>query len=380
MARTIHWAELFPEVAATWHPSRNGNRGPSDLGRSWPQDVWWRCPAGHEWQEIINTRLALPKWKAGDRAACRECTGSPLTLVAYTYPGCGHTRKITQGTRDKQRVYCWDCVRERQDRQWQQAAETARESGPQAAELVEKIERECLSASVPAPLAWEFHRHAMKLMQGAIGAEQARVRPGAVGGTNGQLRALAKTLPPTIEQAAADAHDGGVLHLVDQAHWAQGWLYELTGRPIRPASPDVRDEAVALLASWLEPVPALRAQLAAYGEENPTRHITGAIGRLVRDGAYLDGKYRSKRRVFGELRVPVVTRDSAVRYGRLDLVVWEPGVPDIVVEIDSAPNPGSVRKLEFARDAGAVAVWVRHGSGGIAAPEGVAVIDLRATR
>ncbi|MGW2090408.1 zinc-ribbon domain-containing protein [Streptomyces sp. NPDC001880] len=25
--------------------------------------VWWRCPAGHEWQENISNRTTLPKRK-----------------------------------------------------------------------------------------------------------------------------------------------------------------------------------------------------------------------------------------------------------------------------------------------------------------------------
>jgi hypothetical protein len=374
MARTTHWAELFPDVAATWHPSRNGNRGPGDLGRSWPQGVWWRCPAGHEWQEIINTRLLLSKWKGGDRAACRECSGSPLTLVAYKYPECGHTRNITQRKRDKQYARCWDCGQAQRDEQWRQAAATARKSGPQAAELVEAIGRDCLSPDVPAPLAWEFHRHSMKMMQGAIGGEQAGVRPGAVGETNGQLRALARTLPPTAEQAASAAQNGGVLRILDQAHWAAGWAHHLTCAEPHPVSQDALDDAAALVAQLTEDAPALIKQQ-ELGTADATGILTYAIADLPRRVRY---EYASDNpwRTYRELRLPVL-RPGAVRYGRLDVVIWHPEFSDIAVEIDSAPNPDSVRKLEFARDAGAAAVWVRHGRGGITAPDGVAVIDLR---
>jgi Uma2 family endonuclease len=69
-----------------------------------------------------------------------------------------------------------------------------------------------------------------------------------------------------------------------------------------------------------------------------------------------------------------------VRYGRLDLVIWHPEFPDIVVEIDSANKRESALKLAFARDAGALPIWVRHGSGPFDAPDGCAVIDLRAPR
>ncbi|MGW4518419.1 zinc-ribbon domain-containing protein [Streptomyces sp. NPDC004393] len=53
--------------------------------------VWWRCAAGHEWLESISNRTALPKWKNGDIAACRECVGY---RVSYTYPVCGHSRGV----------------------------------------------------------------------------------------------------------------------------------------------------------------------------------------------------------------------------------------------------------------------------------------------
>lgn len=47
-------------------------------------------------------------------------------------------------------------------------------------------------------------------------------------------------------------------------------------------------------------------------------------------------------RTYRELRIPVVP-DGKGRYGRLDVVIWLPGGPDIVVEIDSAPNAASRR-------------------------------------
>src|ERR1022692_1491450 len=97
---TAQWAETYPDVAATWHPSRNGDLDASQTGAAGGGHVWWRCPAGHEWQEHINIRLALPQWKRGDRAACRECAGNPLALLSYTYPECGHTRRITLRNRD----------------------------------------------------------------------------------------------------------------------------------------------------------------------------------------------------------------------------------------------------------------------------------------
>jgi len=45
-----------PELAAELHPTRNGDLDPRSLsaGSSWK--VWWRCPAGHEWQARVSGR------------------------------------------------------------------------------------------------------------------------------------------------------------------------------------------------------------------------------------------------------------------------------------------------------------------------------------
>lgn len=81
-------------------------------------------------------------------------------------------------------------------------------------------------------------------------------------------------------------------------------------------------------------------------------------------------------RAYKELRLPVVP-DGKGRYGRADVVVWVPGGPNFVIEIDSAPNPASAEKLVFAHDAGAFPLWVRFGKGGVETIDGVMVLDIR---
>lgn len=78
---------VSPELAAQWHPTRNGRTGPEQVGvndlatthpqlaQEWhteknypltPQQVvqgnvrkvWWKCSAGHEWQAQIAPRAA----------------------------------------------------------------------------------------------------------------------------------------------------------------------------------------------------------------------------------------------------------------------------------------------------------------------------------
>jgi len=244
---------------------------------------------------------------------------------------------------------------------------THEEAKPIAAELVAQIERDYLAPGTPEPLAWEFRTHAMKLLQGALVAEHAWGKPHAVGDVTGQLRGMARRLVPTIEQAASAVRRDGVLRLVEHGYWAAGLLYELTGKPMRPA-PGVLDATAVALKGWLDQMAALLAATGGIDTRTVTRNLTSAVREAV---AATPGA-----RAYGELRIPVV-RAGGARYGRLDVVIWHPDLPDIVVEIDFAPNAESVRKLEFARDAGAVPIWIRHGSGRITEPEGVAVIDVR---
>lgn len=56
-----------PELAAQWHPSRNGDLTPDDVRPKANRKVWWRCPSGHEWQAQVANR-------AGG-AGCPHCAG-----------------------------------------------------------------------------------------------------------------------------------------------------------------------------------------------------------------------------------------------------------------------------------------------------------------
>ena len=58
-----------PEVAAEWHPTKNGDLTASDVAVGTSKRVWWRCRKGHEWDAVVYSR-ALP----GSRSGCRQCT------------------------------------------------------------------------------------------------------------------------------------------------------------------------------------------------------------------------------------------------------------------------------------------------------------------
>lgn len=55
-------SEAFPDVAAEWHPTKNGSLLPSDVTSRSGKAVWWLCPSRpgcgclHEWEATVHSR------------------------------------------------------------------------------------------------------------------------------------------------------------------------------------------------------------------------------------------------------------------------------------------------------------------------------------
>ncbi len=65
-------AEEHPEIAAEWHPTKNGSSTPSDYTSSSGVDIWWKCrTCGYEWPATINNRVYK-------RSGCPLCAGSVI--------------------------------------------------------------------------------------------------------------------------------------------------------------------------------------------------------------------------------------------------------------------------------------------------------------
>lgn len=54
-------AALFPRVASEWHPIKNGDLGPGDVGPHTSSKAWWQCPndATHVWYGTISNHTAV---------------------------------------------------------------------------------------------------------------------------------------------------------------------------------------------------------------------------------------------------------------------------------------------------------------------------------
>ena len=64
-------AELFPEIATEWHPTKNGDLTPDLVVAGSGKKVWWKCPKGtdHEWQARLADRTGTNK------SGCPFCAG-----------------------------------------------------------------------------------------------------------------------------------------------------------------------------------------------------------------------------------------------------------------------------------------------------------------
>lgn len=49
-------AKVNPDLAAEWHPSKNGSLLPSQITAGSNRKVWWLGKCGNEWQAVVSSR------------------------------------------------------------------------------------------------------------------------------------------------------------------------------------------------------------------------------------------------------------------------------------------------------------------------------------
>ena len=64
-------ATTNPELAAQWHPTKNGALKPIDVAIGSGKRVWWRCEKGHEWITSVASRK---------KTGCPYCAGQKAIL------------------------------------------------------------------------------------------------------------------------------------------------------------------------------------------------------------------------------------------------------------------------------------------------------------
>lgn len=68
-------AVAYSEIAAQWHPTRNGILTPADVTPRTARRVWWQCPNGHEWQATVHNRTT-------GTGRCGRCAGQVPTATS----------------------------------------------------------------------------------------------------------------------------------------------------------------------------------------------------------------------------------------------------------------------------------------------------------
>lgn len=66
-------ASQCPDIAAQWHPTKNGSVTPDSVTTGSHREVWWSCEKGHEWRAMVKTRV--------------EGTGCPVCANRVIKPG-----------------------------------------------------------------------------------------------------------------------------------------------------------------------------------------------------------------------------------------------------------------------------------------------------
>jgi hypothetical protein len=87
-------ATLDPDLAAEWHPTKNGQLTPDDIGSGSGKKVWWLCKKGHEWKTSVDHRTR----RGSGCPYCRNASSIPelriLAELATIFPSVQHRSKV----------------------------------------------------------------------------------------------------------------------------------------------------------------------------------------------------------------------------------------------------------------------------------------------
>ena len=123
------FASRYPDLAAQWHPEKNGGLTPDAVLPGSHKKVWWVCERGHEWQAAVKTRVSgcgCPVCANREISAGENDLAATHALLAAQWHqlknGALTPKDVVAGTRRK---VWWQCER---GQSWQ-ASVASRVSG-----------------------------------------------------------------------------------------------------------------------------------------------------------------------------------------------------------------------------------------------------------
>ena len=117
-------ATLHPDIAAQWHPTKNGAVTTDQVVAGSNEKYWWQCPEGsdHEWEARVESRTS-------QKTGCPFCSGRKLSVtnsLAALHPGIAAQWHRTQnGAVTANQVVagshnrCWWQCPEGRDHEWE---------------------------------------------------------------------------------------------------------------------------------------------------------------------------------------------------------------------------------------------------------------------
>jgi hypothetical protein len=116
-------ADLFPSIAAQWHPTKNGDVSPFSVGPASNKRFWWKCDVAedHEWESTVANRAAMVT--GGGCPCCRGYKIVSSNCLATTHPILcreWHSKndlRPTQVGRGSAKKVWWKCSVE-EDHEW----------------------------------------------------------------------------------------------------------------------------------------------------------------------------------------------------------------------------------------------------------------------
>lgn len=151
----------FPEHAARWHPTKNGELKPSEVGFSSHKDIWWTCPdfPDHEF-------ISKPSSKIHQNVRCSCCSGKAVvasTSFAGVYPELATQWHPTlngdltpdQVSHKSNKSIYWLCP-VANDHVWSASPGTRASHGCPCCDNQKVVKSNCLATTHPA-LAAEWH-------------------------------------------------------------------------------------------------------------------------------------------------------------------------------------------------------------------------------
>ncbi len=103
----------FPDLAAQWHPTRNGELTPDNVVAGTMRKLWWKCPEGpdHEWQAPGSARVAgngCPFCRGFNASVTNSLARFPELVSQWhpTHNGDLHPDQVVASTKKK---LWWQC-------------------------------------------------------------------------------------------------------------------------------------------------------------------------------------------------------------------------------------------------------------------------------